>query len=364
MIRRRWPPLDYQWPGFRPAFPGFRVTISGFGLVFPRFGLVSPGFGVNPSGFGAVSPRFRVALPDFRVTAPGFRVVVADVGVVSSGFVFLPFQFLLKKFAEASEIHGNDSNNSNSNLIMPDSNAATPLPENTPNLNVVPDAASQPKHNAVNKDVAAALTYATDICVAAKLPVYAPELLKRGITAPFVAALESDIALATGKTLAALQADAERKQAKLTEGNAEKKLVENLQVIQSAARTQFLPEEPAKLDAYLVGERLDDSRPLLDQNAQALINRANADRPAGLDTNFIVQAEDSRQKFLKEEGAQSKEGGLGKLSRQQRESLVKSITGRRKKIQYAADTLWPYSRETSAQARVVFKLPENRPYSY
>ena len=277
---------------------------------------------------------------------------------------------LLFKFPpEVADLSGNDSYNSNSNLIMPDSNAATPLPDpnaggNQPNLNVVPDAAPEQHQGRQSKEVAEALTYATDVCVSAKRPEYAPELLKRGIGAPFVAALEADIALASGKTTAALQSDSDRKQATLTEESAEKSLVKNLQVIQSAARTQFLPEQPAKLDAYLVGEKLDTSRALLNENAKTLIGRAEADRPAALDTNFIVQTEDSRQKFLKEEDNQSTGGGAGKLNRKQREELVKSITGRRKKIQYAADTLWPYFNAGSAAARVKFKLPENRPYSY
>jgi hypothetical protein len=44
--------------------------------------------------------------------------------------------------------------------------------------------------------------------------------------------------------------------------------------------------------------------------------------------------------------------------------LVKSIVARRKKIQYAADAAWPPRQPTSIQARVDFKLPANRPYSY
>ena len=148
------------------------------------------------------------------------------------------------------------------------------------------------------------------------------------------------------------------------EGQAEKQLLKDLQTIQGAARAEFLPEHPAKLDAYLIGEPLAQSRPLLEQNAQTLITRANTDRPSEVDTAFIVKVEQSRAAFVNDQGTQSTEGGRGKLSRAQRSELVKSITARRKKIQYAADTLWPSGQSSSVEARSKFRLPDDRPYSY
>jgi len=47
-----------------------------------------------------------------------------------------------------------------------------------------------------------------------------------------------------------------------------------------------------------------------------------------------------------------------------RDALLTSIVNRRKKIQYAADSLWPPRRTESVQARADFKLPKTRPYSY
>ena len=145
---------------------------------------------------------------------------------------------------------------------------------------------------------------------------------------------------------------------------AGRKLVKDLQTIQGAARTEFMPDHPAMLDAYLVGEPLAQSRPLLEQNSQTLITRANADRPANMDTTFIVDVTQARENYINDQGTQSTEGGKVKLSRAERKALVKSITGRRKKIQYAADTLWPHSEAASVAARTKFQLPQNRPYSY
>ena len=51
-------------------------------------------------------------------------------------------------------------------------------------------------------------------------------------------------------------------------------------------------------------------------------------------------------------------------NRAERDALLASIVSRRKKIQYAADSLWPPRRAESVQARADFKLPLTRPYSY
>lgn len=252
---------------------------------------------------------------------------------------------------------------------MPDSNSTSPASDsnpdqNPPQLNVVPDPAPEPHRGLQNKEVAEALCYAGEICTAAKLPEFAPHLLKRGITVPFIAAIEGDIVLAGQKSTAAIQCDALRKDATESESLTGKKLLKDLQTIQGAARTEFMPEHPAMLDGYLVGEPLAQSRPLLEQNSLTIINRANADRPANMETEFIVQATQLRENYLNDQGSQTSEGGKGKLSRAERNALVKSITGRRKKIQYAADTLWPHGEVTSVAARTQFKLPQNRPYSY
>ncbi len=62
--------------------------------------------------------------------------------------------------------------------------------------------------------------------------------------------------------------------------------------------------------------------------------------------------------------AQQSAKGRGKQARAQREPLVKSITARRKKIQYAADNAWPPKKPENVQARTDFRIPVNRPYSY
>jgi hypothetical protein len=75
-----------------------------------------------------------------------------------------------------------------------------------------------------------------------------------------------------------------------------------------------------------------------------------------------VKAE--RTAYLATTATQGSEEARGKQDRAERDELVKGIIARRKKIQYAADTLWPPRKPESVQARKDFKLPASRPYSY
>jgi hypothetical protein len=138
----------------------------------------------------------------------------------------------------------------------------------------------------------------------------------------------------------------------------------DLQGLQSAARQKHLPEHLNLLDNYHVGERLDESRSVLETLSQNIIEKANQERPTGVNTEVIARAEAERAAFLATDSSQSSEASKAKQARALRDDLLQSITARRKKIQYAADNAWPPRQAASQQARADFKLPANRPYSY
>ena len=255
---------------------------------------------------------------------------------------------------------------------MPDNTnaAAAPSPEpnpgqSQPNLSVVPGEANSPaSRNTYDQEVAAELKLTADLCAAARLPEFAAGLLTRKITVPFLDALEADAALVSQKAEGAVNCDSARSDASDAEAAAKRKLLDGLEQIQGAALIEFLPEHPAKLGAYLLNEEIAPNRELLEQNSQALINKASADRPGGLDTSFIVQVGNDRKDYVDQDRAQNTELGKGKTSRSERDALVVSIKARRRKIQYAADILWPWRNPGSAFARTKFKLPPDRRYTY
>ena len=267
---------------------------------------------------------------------------------------------------------------------MSETNAATPSPapdagENKPQLNVVPPPSAEaapPKSEATppeessssrgefNKEVEAEMSKAGEICTAAQKAAYAGPLATRGIDAAFVTALVNLILACGQKSQGAVACDSAAKDAGQSESNAAVTLVSSLQTIQGAARIKHLPEHPGMLDGYLIGERLDASRPILERNSQALIDKGNAERPGGLDTAFLDSVKTQRTTYVNHGASQGGEESKGAQERAVRDAMLKDIIAKRKKIQYAADTLWPSRRPESVQARKDFKLPLNRPYSY
>ncbi len=140
--------------------------------------------------------------------------------------------------------------------------------------------------------------------------------------------------------------------------------MKSLRKIQSLARGAYEDTNPAHVKDYLTGERITDSRPVLEGAAQTIIDKANADRPGGIDTDFIVQVTTERTDYISAHASQQTELGKGKQERALRKQLITSIISRRKKIQRSADAVWPWPLPTSAEARVKFNLPPKRPYAY
>ena len=151
-----------------------------------------------------------------------------------------------------------------------------------------------------------------------------------------------------------------------TSNEAEKKetLVHSLRNIQSIARGAYEDSSPAHVKDYLTSEDNLASRPVLEGAAQTIINKANTDRPGGIDTDFIVRVTAEKQAYVNAHASQQTELGKGKQERALRNELVASIRERRMKIQRSADAVWPWTSASSAEARVKFKLPPRRPYSY
>lgn len=186
----------------------------------------------------------------------------------------------------------------------------------------------------------------------------------RTIDLSFCNTLKNDAGIVRGHNRAGVQADALGKDATRMEGSAADTLVASLRGVQAAARIKHLPEHPDLLDPYLVGEKIDDSLTTLNSSAQAIIAKAEAERPPGIDTNVIERIKTERAAVTGADGTQDDESGKGKQARGLRDQLVKSVTARRKKIQYAVDQAFPYVNPANAKARSDFKLPANRPYSY
>ena len=248
---------------------------------------------------------------------------------------------------------------------------ATPLPapeaggDSSPNLNVMPGAVpGTTTKSDLNRKTEESLSYAAEICRQALKPVYAAQLVKKQIDTPFVTALKDRIAQAGAKAQGGVNATSDCHDSTETSGDAKQSLLSTLQDIQKAARQKHLPDHPALLRKYHIGEDLGQSKSLLEGYARDIINQATQERPPGIDTDFIVRAEVEKTAYVGVNNVPQDKIGEGERFRSERDALLRSIVADRKKIQYAADGLWPAGKPENVEARKAFKLPAKRPYSY
>jgi hypothetical protein len=248
---------------------------------------------------------------------------------------------------------------------MPAPEAGSNTSTTNPDLSVVPPAEQEgAPRSPLNRAVEAECSKAEDMATKARRDEYKLKLEQLTIDEAFCTALTDDIKIVRRHNRAGVDADAAGKDATYTEGSAEATLLTSLHGIQAAARLKHLPDHPGLLDGYLIGQKLDGSQESLKSAAQSLIDKANEERPPGMNTEVIERITGERAKVVKQQETQDDESGKGKEARQLRDDLVKNIIARRKKIQYAADQAFPYNNPANTKARSDFKLPPNRPYSY
>ena len=96
----------------------------------------------------------------------------------------------------------------------------------------------------------------------------------------------------------------------------------------------------------------------------SFIKKADEERPPGIDTGFIVAATAERAAYMNAKPAQRGDQARATTQRAERDTMVDTILTRRKKIQYAADRVWPHTDPAHAGVRGEFNLPLDRGYAY
>ena len=194
------------------------------------------------------------------------------------------------------------------------------------------------------------------------------EMTGQDITVAWLGQFEAALTEARGRSSATGQQGEEAKQATAGATTAAADLVKGLKQIQSSAKQkhQMLAEDgdPATnflTDGYLIGTRLDASRAILLQSADALITRTKADSLPGFKTpDKILVVENLLKAYRGTTDDQQDATKDKELSRIDRDTLLNSINRRRAAIQHAADALWPASDEANRPIRKTFAIPLNR----
>jgi hypothetical protein len=248
------------------------------------------------------------------------------------------------------------------------------MPEN-PTLPAADTPSTVPSRNdaVLNQAQVQALAKAEQIVAAARKEAYAPALAAREITAALLATLVADIARARDTSARAIQSTTGKEVATSNHGAAKTRLLVPLQEIQAAAKQKYARREPAKLQDYFVGKRLDQSRDGLLQYAAGILLKLQGDPDAtppapadplpGITPLKIAALVTARQVYRDARSTQEGEQSDATDERTERDDLIDSITDRRVEIQFAADGEWPYSDEANAGVRREFYLPLSQPYN-
>ncbi len=236
--------------------------------------------------------------------------------------------------------------------------------ENQPQFNVVPPAAP-PRvmtNSSLTKRQIADVGEVELNAKAAQAPIYSGPMEVNGIEAAFLTALLTDIKVVKGVGGQALEHSGSSEVATRDGLTAKKTLVGDLRKMQSSGRQLHQHTDPERMQEYLIGQDIVANRDTLKTSAETIINKTNAERGPGVDTNFIVKTTNDLATFEGKNAAQENESIAAQDMRADRESKVASIVQRGQTIKTAADRAWPYTNPANAGARRKFHLPENRPY--
>ncbi len=253
---------------------------------------------------------------------------------------------------------------------MPESTSPAPLttPDttttSTPALTLVdPPVPKRRSPSTLNRAQEGELCRAGQIVTAAKKAAYATVLAAREIDAAFVNTLEEDIAATMTKSRDAANCTVAKKSATAAEAATEAIMMKSLRSIQAAARQKYLPTQPQRLEDYYIGERINESRAMLEAFSQNIVATAAEDSLPGIDAAFLATVSTQRANYIAAGTSQASELAQGKQTREERDEQVVSIQERRRRIQRAADAAWPPKEPSSAAARTEFQLRPNRPFS-
>ena len=241
----------------------------------------------------------------------------------------------------------------------------SPNPGATPESNpsATPEAPARRSPGQLDAEQSKEIKQVISRCLAAQKPAYAGKLASEGITAAFVTALLARARAISGTDDETLDHASDSQVATRTGRGAKKTLITSLRGLQQSGRQLHQETNPEKLKDYLIGQSITSSRAILDRSAQTIINKSEAERGPGVNTEVIVRVQGELAAIGTANEMQQDERLAAQEMRQQTANVVESIKGDCRKILFAADRAWPQTNAASAPARGKFQLPRHRTYA-
>lgn len=201
---------------------------------------------------------------------------------------------------------------------------------------------------------------AEEILAIARKEEYRERLQGAEITGEFLDGVAADvedartiIAQATQKTVAARTATSH-------ESATREKLLGMLDEVQARARQKYAATNKIALKDYLVGENISSSRARLEQGTQTILNKLASDTLPGMTPEKIAAMANLLVQYKELQTTQTSEQSDATSSRAQLKEMIDAVVAYRRKIQFAADAIWPARNPANAGIRGEFRLPADR----
>lgn len=243
-------------------------------------------------------------------------------------------------------------------------NPDAPAPE-TPSSRATP--------SGINRADAASLSKTEGIASVALQPAYLQPITESdgepdpadprwNITEANIRALLADVTLCRDHLSNAAGKTEDKKVLTGAEEDHEEALVRDIQFFQARARQRFARTQPEKLRSYHIGDRLRGNRSNLEQYANDVLTRAEADQLPGVTPARLLTFTERIAKWKTTDQTQGGTQGEAMRLRAEAKRLLETILDRRLTLQFAADALWPYWDEANLATRREFQLPASRPF--
>ncbi|MCX6369593.1 MAG: hypothetical protein NTX57_23240 [Armatimonadetes bacterium] len=237
---------------------------------------------------------------------------------------------------------------------------------NLPNTNAaIPSTNTAPRtRSAIDQRSLEELQSAEEIAQAAQVPTHATALATGGITPEEVAQLLTKITQNRTRFTDSVDERENKKNTTKEEGTTEASLRRQIRGIQSAARLKYAgaPDADNHLGHYYIGERITLNRASLATYTAAILKKLSTDTLPGITPARVAKLQSTYTTWQALNAAQSAALEAAVQHRQEGLDQLEEIKATRRRIQRAADIVFPVGEPEHYAARAAFHLEKNKPF--
>lgn len=135
-----------------------------------------------------------------------------------------------------------------------------------------------------------------------------------------------------------------------------------VRVFQAHARQKHFSKNPAVLESYGIGIKIQNSRSLIEGWAQTIYDKTATDKLPKITESKRAALKDALEAYKNDQTEQTGAIGTATGTRIDRNALVEQATYGRMWIQFAADAEWLHTDPANYPIRREFKIPATRAF--